>query len=76
MGDNAAANTYDPTGTKAAVRVPVRANSRSGIVHSNQALKEIVDLGDAPTCHICGAIMTRNGSCYRCAECGSTSGCS
>jgi ribonucleoside-diphosphate reductase alpha chain len=31
---------------------------------------------DAPSCHDCGSIMTRNGSCYRCSNCGSTSGCS
>jgi ribonucleoside-diphosphate reductase alpha chain len=31
---------------------------------------------DAPSCHYCGNIMTRNGSCYRCGNCGSTSGCS
>ncbi len=31
---------------------------------------------DAPPCHYCGSIMTRNGTCYRCANCGSTSGCS
>jgi ribonucleoside-diphosphate reductase alpha chain len=31
---------------------------------------------DAPPCHYCGSIMMRNGSCYRCANCGSTSGCS
>ncbi len=31
---------------------------------------------DAPSCHVCGSIMTRNGACYRCANCGSTSGCS
>lgn len=31
---------------------------------------------DAPLCHSCGSIMTRNGACYRCANCGSTSGCS
>jgi ribonucleoside-diphosphate reductase alpha chain len=31
---------------------------------------------DAPSCHYCGSIMIRNGSCYRCANCGSTSGCS
>jgi ribonucleoside-diphosphate reductase alpha chain len=31
---------------------------------------------DAPSCHYCGSIMVRNGSCYRCANCGSTSGCS
>jgi ribonucleoside-diphosphate reductase alpha chain len=47
-----------------------------GVYHSADALKEFVDLGDAPSCHVCGAIMTRNGSCYRCMSCGSTSGCS
>jgi ribonucleoside-diphosphate reductase alpha chain len=31
---------------------------------------------DAPPCNECGAIMVRNGSCYKCLECGSTSGCS
>ncbi len=31
---------------------------------------------DAPSCHDCGAIMVRNGSCYKCLECGTTSGCS
>src|SRR5437588_569008 len=50
--------------------------SRSGSVHASDALSAIVDLGDAPSCHYCGAIMTRNGSCYRCMSCGSTSGCS
>ena len=47
-----------------------------GSVHAADALREIVDLGDAPTCSFCGSIMTRNGSCYRCMSCGSTSGCS
>jgi ribonucleoside-diphosphate reductase alpha chain len=47
-----------------------------GVYHTADALKELVDLGDAPSCHLCGAIMTRNGSCYRCMSCGSTSGCS
>ncbi len=30
---------------------------------------------DAPSCHECGAIMIRNGTCYKCLNCGSTSGC-
>jgi ribonucleoside-diphosphate reductase alpha chain len=30
---------------------------------------------DAPPCSLCGAIMVRSGSCYKCANCGSTSGC-
>jgi ribonucleoside-diphosphate reductase alpha chain len=31
---------------------------------------------DAPSCMDCGSIMVRNGSCYKCLNCGSTSGCS
>ncbi len=31
---------------------------------------------DAPTCASCGWIMSRSGTCYRCENCGSTSGCS
>ena len=44
--------------------------------HASDAMKDLIDMGDAPSCHVCGAIMTRNGSCYRCMSCGSTSGCS
>ncbi len=32
--------------------------------------------GDAPLCSECGSFMTRNGSCYKCENCGGTSGCS
>lgn len=31
---------------------------------------------DAPPCHSCGSSMVRSGSCYRCLNCGETSGCS
>ncbi|MBN2087046.1 vitamin B12-dependent ribonucleotide reductase [Candidatus Peregrinibacteria bacterium] len=31
---------------------------------------------DAPMCHNCGSVMVRNGSCYKCLDCGETSGCS
>jgi ribonucleoside-diphosphate reductase alpha chain len=53
-----------------------RTEPRPGSVHAADALSSIVEMGDAPSCHYCGAIMTRNGSCYRCMSCGSTSGCS
>ena len=57
------------------------AGPRAGVpptakVHAADALSDLVDLGDAPSCHVCGSIMVRNGSCYRCMSCGSTSGCS
>ena len=31
---------------------------------------------DAPTCPECGSIMIPNGSCHKCVNCGTTSGCS
>ncbi len=31
---------------------------------------------DAPTCAECGSIMVPNGSCHKCINCGTTSGCS
>ena len=30
---------------------------------------------DAPPCPTCGSIMIRSGACYKCANCGTTSGC-
>jgi ribonucleoside-diphosphate reductase alpha chain len=35
-----------------------------------------VNQADAPSCMDCGSIMVRNGACYKCPNCGSTSGCS
>jgi len=47
-----------------------------GIYHASDAMRDMYEMGDAPSCSTCGAIMVRNGSCYRCMSCGSTSGCS
>jgi ribonucleoside-diphosphate reductase alpha chain len=47
-----------------------------GIYHPSEAMRGMYEMGDAPSCSTCGAIMVRNGSCYRCMSCGSTSGCS
>jgi ribonucleoside-diphosphate reductase alpha chain len=33
-------------------------------------------IDDAPSCSECGMLMTPNGSCYKCSNCGGTSGCS
>jgi ribonucleoside-diphosphate reductase alpha chain len=63
--------TPEVSGPKSEVRGP-----RSGTIHAADALSSLIDLGDAPSCSFCGSIMTRNGSCYRCGSCGSTSGCS
>ena len=33
-------------------------------------------MGDAPMCSGCGHITVRNGSCYKCLNCGNSMGCS
>ncbi len=55
---------------------PLHTTPDRGVFHAATAMKGMYEMGDAPSCSTCGAIMTRNGSCYRCMECGSTSGCS
>lgn len=50
------------------VNDPTRREEREKIVFVQQA--------DSPNCSECGNIMIRNGNCYKCIECGSTSGCS
>jgi ribonucleoside-diphosphate reductase alpha chain len=35
-----------------------------------------VSQADAPPCHVCCSIMIRSGACYKCLNCGATSGCS
>jgi len=41
-----------------------------------QKLAFAAAVDDSPACAECGSIMTRNGNCYKCGNCGSTSGCS
>ena len=43
------------------------------IIHSSRPFDVT---GDSPTCDSCGGLMTRSGTCYKCMNCGSTSGCS
>jgi len=52
------------------------ARRTTGVFHAADALAGLIDMGDAPSCNVCGSIMVRNGSCYKCMSCGSTSGCS
>ena len=40
----------------------------------NEQFKSFQD--DAPACDICGAITVRNGTCYKCYNCGNSMGCS
>jgi ribonucleoside-diphosphate reductase alpha chain len=44
--------------------------------NSSASSASFVNQADAPSCMDCGSIMIRNGACYKCPNCGSTSGCS
>jgi ribonucleoside-diphosphate reductase alpha chain len=55
---------------------PLETTVDRSVFHTASAMQSMYNMGDAPSCSTCGSIMTRNGSCYRCMECGSTSGCS
>lgn len=56
--------------------LPKPAQAHQEVTSVVEGLGQVVELGDAPPCQFCGSLMVRNGSCYRCMTCGSTSGCS
>ena len=45
-----------------------------GKMQKDKALR--LNSEDAPTCSTCGSVTVRNGSCYKCLDCGETTGCS
>ena len=53
-------------------------SSAPGQASAKQVFSEITfrNQEDAPSCSDCGSLMVRNGACYKCMNCGSTSGCS
>jgi ribonucleoside-diphosphate reductase alpha chain len=75
-GGGGIAPEVQPRQTAAASPTHVPSLEDRGLYHAADAMREMYDMGDAPSCNVCGAIMVRNGSCYRCMSCGSTSGCS
>ena len=58
--------------TQAAVAAPPATLQLSAMGSRSTYLNQ----ADAPPCHTCGAITVRSGACYKCANCGTTSGCS
>ena len=61
-----------PTATASQAPVP----SFAAKAAEAEATRPRAAIDDAPSCSECGMLMTPNGSCYKCANCGSTSGCS
>jgi ribonucleoside-diphosphate reductase alpha chain len=55
-------------GPQTAIPAPPKATARSSFA-------AIQNQEDAPPCSTCGSIMVRSGACYKCTNCGTTSGC-
>jgi ribonucleoside-diphosphate reductase alpha chain len=82
-GPGRPAETEDTTGTEPAVEastpsidVHTREDNPGPPVPEAAGGNIFVNQADAPPCHECGSIMMRSGSCYKCFNCGATSGCS
>ncbi|HSG80438.1 MAG TPA: adenosylcobalamin-dependent ribonucleoside-diphosphate reductase, partial [Acidimicrobiia bacterium] len=76
-------NGSHPTGnghTNGAVKTATATATAGATSTSTQTLSVQAALsdmmGDAPLCDTCGHITVRNGSCYRCLNCGNSMGCS
>jgi ribonucleoside-diphosphate reductase alpha chain len=63
----------EPTGLAEVRRVAIAGGSAD---RARGERSTFVNQADAPTCTECGTITVRNGACYKCPNCGATSGCS
>ena len=63
-------------GSAAATKAAPAPASGAKLPDSEPAARPRSAIEDAPYCSECGMLMTPNGSCYKCSNCGSTSGCS
>jgi ribonucleoside-diphosphate reductase alpha chain len=62
-----------PSTQPALMAAPATQSGGSGSDDLNDHLAHLQQ--DAPPCSECGTIMTRAGACYKCSNCGTTSGC-
>jgi ribonucleoside-diphosphate reductase alpha chain len=84
-GERGAAEQHDEapkaseTVAVASAPAPIAPAKHDHAHHSEHEKREkgvFVTQADAPPCPECGTIMVRNAACYKCLNCGSTSGCS
>jgi len=66
---------------KAQLKTPVQTAEPVAVVKTENSVATVQEvlgdmMGDAPACPDCGHITIRNGSCYKCLNCGNSLGCS
>jgi ribonucleoside-diphosphate reductase alpha chain len=77
LADETLAPDEQETQAEQAGLAPLRVAVAGGAVGRGEGARfAIINQADAPSCMDCGTIMIRNGACYKCPNCGSTSGCS
>jgi ribonucleoside-diphosphate reductase alpha chain len=76
---NAGVNRKEPADDPSAESTASKPKTNGSAGHAVSSMSAphaaIQNQEDAPPCSTCGAIMVRSGSCYKCANCGNTSGC-
>jgi ribonucleoside-diphosphate reductase alpha chain len=60
-----------PSGMVSSEHVETSTETKDGLSQATATL-----MGDAPPCDVCGSITVRNGTCYKCMNCGNSMGCS
>src|ERR1700678_72650 len=73
---DATADSEAPATTAAAMAHAVAPASAVRHADPDASTRQRATIDDAPSCSECGMLMTPNGSCYKCSNCGGTSGCS
>jgi ribonucleoside-diphosphate reductase alpha chain len=82
VAEGASGNGAGHAAEKAEVPAPIASTAPTAlvsptgaIVPSTTSFAAIQNQEDAPPCTTCGSIMVRSGACYKCTNCGTTSGC-
>ncbi len=67
-----------PGAQAARLPVAVATNGKAAVDAGTASMQSALGgmMGDAPLCDVCGHITVRNGSCYKCLNCGNSLGCS
>jgi ribonucleoside-diphosphate reductase alpha chain len=74
--EEAASPDEQETEADAAGLVAIAGGSGTSFDRTAIEKRAFVNHADAPACSECGTITVRNGACYKCPNCGATSGCS
>jgi ribonucleoside-diphosphate reductase alpha chain len=68
-------NVPDPALADEAIAQATLPLAAAGLRPAPPSFAPIQNQEDAPPCSTCGSIMVRSGACYKCSNCGTTSGC-